>query len=290
MEKKDEIIINVNNPIKTKKKNKKLKPTKKKTKVKKNNKIKNIKEVKNKKKKKRTIKIFLIMILLIAGSILLASSEIFNVKKISVQGLDKLSDKEIISYSNIVIGENIFKINLSKSEYEIEKNPYIKKVEVKRKFPNNIVINIEERKANYMLQLAESYIYIDSQGYILEISKEKKEVPILIGIVTDLSNVQAGDRLEKIDLLKFDIVNKIVETCKNYEIYNVLSKIDISNVSNFILYLESENKNVYLGDATNLNTRMLWLKSILEQMKNKKGIIFLDMDLNIKKPYFREEG
>lgn len=290
MENKDEIIINVNNPIKTKKKNKKLKPTKKKTKVKKNNKIKNIKEVKNKKKKKRTIKIFLIMILLIAGSILLASSEIFNVKKISVQGLDKLSDKEIISYSNIVIGENIFKINLSKSEYEIEKNPYIKKVEVKRKFPNNIVINIEERKANYMLQLAESYIYIDSQGYILEISKEKKEVPILIGIVTDLSNVQAGDRLEKIDLLKFDIVNKIVETCKNYEIYNVLSKIDISNVSNFILYLESENKNVYLGDATNLNTRMLWLKSILEQMKNKKGIIFLDMDLNIKKPYFREEG
>ena len=111
MENKDEIIINVKNPIKTKKKNKKVKAIKKK-----NNKIKNIKEVKNKKKKKITIKIVLILAFLITVCILLASSEIFNIKKVSVQGLDKLSDKEIISYSNIVIGENIFKTNLAKAE------------------------------------------------------------------------------------------------------------------------------------------------------------------------------
>lgn len=290
MENKDEIIIDVNNPIKTKKKNEKIKKTKKKTKVKKDTKIKNIKEIKNKKKKKKNVKIVLIIVLLLTVCILLASSEIFNIKKVSVQGLDKLSDKEIISYSNIIIGENIFKTNLAKSEYEIEKNPYVKTVEVKRKLPNTILISIEERKVNYMIQLAESYIYIDLQGYILEISKEKKEVPILIGIVTDLSNIQPGDRLVKEDLLKFNKINEIVENCKNYEILNYLNKIDISNVSNYILYLESENKTVHLGNADDLNTRMLWLKSIIEQTKEKKGIVFLDMDLNIKKPYFRQEG
>ena len=156
MENKDEIIINVDNPIKTKKKNKKVKKTKKNAKVKKNTKIKNIKEVKKQKKKKRTVKIFLILILFIALCILLATSEIFNIKKVSVQGLDKLTDKEIISYSNIIIGENIFKTNLAKAEYEIEKNPYVKTVEVKRKFPNTILVSIEERKVNYMVQLAET--------------------------------------------------------------------------------------------------------------------------------------
>ena len=285
MENKDEIIINVKNPIKTKKKNKKVKAIKKK-----NNKIKNIKEVKNKKKKKITIKIVLILAFFITACILLASSEIFNIKKVSVQGLDKLSDKEIISYSNIIIGENIFKTNLAKAEYEIEKNPYVKTVEVKRKFPDTIIVNIEERKVKYILQLAESYIYVDSQGYILEISKEKKENPVLLGIVTDLSNVKAGDRLVKEDLLKFDKINEIVETCKNYEIINFLNKIDISDPSNYIIYLETENKTVHLGNGDDLNTRMLWLKSIIEQTKDKKGIIFLDMDLNVKKPYFRQEG
>lgn len=289
MENKDEIIINVNKSVKTNKKSKKPKKKNKKVKVK-DNKIKNINEIKNKKKKKRTVKIFLISISIIVICILLASSEIFNIKKISVKGIDKLSDKEVISYSQITIGENIFKTSLSKAEYEIEKNPYVKKVEVKREFPNTILVNIEERKVNYILQLAESYVYVDAQGYILEISKEKKEVPILIGIVTDLSNIKQGDRLIKEDLLKFDKINEIVEISKNYEIFNYLSKIDISDSSKYILYLEGENKSVYLGNADNLNTRMLWLKSIIEQTKEKKGIIFLDMDLNIKKPYFRQEG
>lgn len=284
MENKDEIIIKVNNPVNRHKKSKK-----KRTKIK-TNKIKNIKEIKNKKKKKTVAKVFLILVIVIVACIILASSEIFNIKKISVEGLDKLTDKEIISYSNIIIGENTFKTNLIKAENKIRENPYIKNVEIKRKFPNTITINIEERKVNYILQLAESYVYVDLQGYILEISKEKKEVPILIGIVTDLSNVKAGSRLDKNDLLKLDTTNKIVETCKSYEILNLVTKIDISDTSNYILGLESENKNVYLGDASDLNTKMLWLKSILEQTKEKKGIIFLDMDLNSKKPYFRQEG
>ena len=286
MENKDEIILNINKPNKSNKKKKK--PIKK---VKnKNNKIKNIKDIKNKKKKRITIRIILILIALISICILLVSSEIFNIKKISVEGLDKLTDKEIISCSNIIIGENIYKTNLKTSENMINKNPYIKNVQVARKFPNIINIKIEERKVNYMLQLAESFVYIDSQGYILEISKESKSVPILLGIVTDLSNIQAGDRLEKDDLLKFDKINSITETCKSYDIYNLLTKIDITDSSNFILYLETEGKNVFLGDASNLNTRMLWLKSIIDKTSGKKGIIYLDMDLNSKKPYFRQEG
>ena len=286
MENKDEIILNINKPNKTNKKKKK--PTKK---VKnKNNKIKNIKDIKNKKKKRITIRIILILIALISICILLISSEIFNIKKISVEGLDKLTDKEVISCSNIIIGENIYKTNLKIAEDMINKNPYIKNVQVVRKIPNIINIKIEERKVNYMLQLAESFVYIDSQGYIWEISKESKSVPILLGIVTDLSNIQAGDRLEKDDLLKFDKINRITETCKSYDIYNLLTKIDITDSSNFILYLEKEGKNVFLGDASNLNTRMLWLKSIIDKTNGKKGIIYLDMDLNSKKPYFRQEG
>ena len=71
-----------------------------------------------------------------------------------------------------------------------------------------------------MLQLAESYIYVDSQGYILEISKEKKENPVLLGIVTDLSNVKAGDRLVKEDLLKFDKINADFRRSKTENIMN----------------------------------------------------------------------
>lgn len=285
MSNKDEIIVEINRPVKNNKK------SNKKNKKKKIKKVSNIKKVKNKQNKLRklVIKIFMILLLLIILAIILASSEIFNVKEISVTGTDKLTQNEIISFSNIKIDDNIFKINFGKTKNLIEENPYVEEVFIKRKFPNKIEIEIKERNVKYMLQLAESYIYIDGQGYILEISKDKKEVPILLGIFTDLSNIESGDRLAKEDLIKLNTVNKIVGTCKNYEIFSLLTKIDITDESNFVLIFETEGKIAYIGDASNLNTRILWTKTILEQNIGIPGKVFVNMDLNLRKPYFRAE-
>lgn len=222
-------------------------------------------------------------------SIILASSEIFNVREISVSGIDNLTENEIISFSNIKIGDNTFKINFGKTKNLIEENPYVEEVSIKRKFPNKIEINVKERNVRYMLQLAESFIYVDGQGYILEISKEKKEVPILLGILTDLSNIETGDRLTKEDLIKLNTVNKIVGTAKNYEIFNLITKINITDETEYILYFESEGKIAYIGNASDLNTRILWIKTILEQNLGTNGKIFVNMDLNAKRPYFRSE-
>lgn len=285
MSNKDEIIVEINRPVRNNKN------SNKKNKKKKIKKVSNIKKAKNKQNKLRklVIKIFIILLLIIILAIILASSEIFNVKEISVTGIDKLTQNEIISFSNIKIEDNIFKINFGKTKNLIEENSYVEEVFIKRKFPNKIEIEIKERNVKYMLQLAESYIYIDGQGYILEISKDKKEVPILLGIFTDLSNIESGDRLAKEDLIKLNTVNKIVGTCKNYEIFSLLTKIDITEDLNFILYFESEGKNAYIGDASDLNTRILWIKTILEDNKGATGKIFVNMDLNTKKPYFRAE-
>ena len=47
-------------------------------------------------------------------------------------------------------------------------------------------------------------------------------------------------------------------------------------------------KTVYLGDGSDLNARMIHLITILEKTKGKKGEIFLNVDLNTQKTYFRE--
>ena len=55
------------------------------------------------------------------------------------------------------------------------------------------------------------------------------------------------------------------------------------------MFLEEEQKTVYLGDCTNLDTRMLFVKTILEKEKNNAGEIFVNMNLNEKNPFFREK-
>ena len=74
----------------------------------------------------------------------------------------------------------------------------------------------------------------------------------------------------------------------NNGIASLITSIDISNENNYKLYLETEKKTAYLGDCTNLETRMLYLVAIINNEKNVAGEAFIDMNLNSENAFFRE--
>jgi hypothetical protein len=77
---------------------------------------------------------------------------------------------------------------------------------------------------------------------------------------------------------------------KENEIDSLISSVDITNDKNYTLYLDSENKTVYLGDCKDINTRILYLKAILEKEKGNSGEIFInaDLDSDSEYVYFKE--
>lgn len=308
----DEIIIGINRPEKNSKnkvsnKNAGKKTNKNSSKNSNNNKkvvkkatSKNVKkEDKNKKSKnkkkndkpksKKGLVVFLI-ILVIAGIIsFLLTSSLFKINEVEIVNNSKVtleSIKEIVNFDNY---RNIFWVNTFAVEKEIEaNNAYIESVKVSRKLPNTVVIDVKERTPKYMLQIADSFVYINNQGYMLEVSTENIGLPIILGFKTDLSNIEVGKRLDVEDLKKMQNIIKIVQTANVNEVGEYITKIDISDERNYCLVLEGLQKNVYLGDCSDLNTKMLYLNGILELYKDTPGDIFLNMDLNSEKAYFRE--
>lgn len=239
-------------------------------------------------KKKRRVKILCGAILFVAALVLLLSSRIFDIKEINVNGISKLTKEEVISISQIPINTNIFALNKLKAKYRLLENSYIEDVYIKREYPSTISINVKEKVPTFMIQFANSYIYLNNQGYMLEVSTEALPLPTLLGIKTDLSNVKPGKRLDVEDLKKFNKLIQIMDISRNFELDTLITRIDITDTSNYTVYIDSEGKTVYLGDAVDLNTKILHLKEILNQNKGKAGEIFLDMDLNEYDSRFRE--
>lgn len=272
------------------KSNKKVSTSNSKTEV---NKSKNNNKISKKEATRRKLlKIIGITILLIFLIILLCSSRLFNIKSIEVSGNTKLSDEKIISLSSLELYTNIFNFKRSNIVKNIKENAYIEDVKVSRKYPSTVNIEVEEREARYMLQFADSYVYINNQGYMLEISNEKLELPILVGFTTDLSNIKAGNRINVDDLKKLNTVIKIYDSAKLNDMNELITKIDISNSKNYSIEMASKGKIVYLGECSNysdLKTRMLYLKSILDKTEGSSGEIFLDIDLNSEKIRFKEK-
>lgn len=292
----DEIIIGINRkePPKKSKKTKKKKKTVKAS-VKKEAKMGKGSTGKKQSKKGNSnntviVKIVLVIIVFVAIIIGLSNVPLFNIKNIEVVGNTKLSEDKIIDLSGISDSVNLFKLDKASVKKVIKENAYVENVEINRKFPNKVIIDIKEREAKYMLQFADSYVYINNQGYMLEISNEKIQVPIIVGFTTDLSNIKPGNRIKVDDLQKMNMVIKIFETAKTSGIGDLITKIDISNSKNYTIGLEGEGKTVYLGDCSDLNTRIIYLKAILDANQGRSGEVFLNVDLNTEKVYFRPSG
>lgn len=245
---------------------------------------------KRKKRIKRAVKWTSLMLLIIGSIVFAMTSPIFNIKEIEVINNDIVSKETIISLSRLTIDQNLFRFLKSDVEKSIKENPYIESVKVHRNLPNKIAIEIEERKRNFSLQFLNGYAYINNQGYILEISEDKQNMPVLQGAETPEENIKPGNRLCNEDLEKLESVIRIITIAKEDELDGKITSIDISNKNEYIIYLDEEQKTVYLGNDNNLNTKMLYVKKIIEDESGKEGTIFVNGDFsNNFRAYFREK-
>lgn len=248
----------------------------------------------HKKKKKNKKLIFKItkwttlLLVLIGGLICFLLSPVFNIKNINVYGNSKISTETIVSLSGISIDENMFKIRKADVINKIKQNAYIETVEITKKMSNTVEIEVKERTTTFLINIGQGYVYINNQGYILEVSSEKLELPIISGYITANADLIPGNRLNNDDLENLEVVLKIRDTAKSNEILNLITEIDISDEDNYKIIFGNDDKVAYLGDGTNLSTKMLYVKAMLEQEQGKPGEIFVNIDLNTEYPFFRE--
>ncbi len=236
--------------------------------------------IKKKKRIKKIIKYTTLLFLIIGGVVFAMVSPIFNISDINVINNEKISTDTIKSLSQLQIGQNIFQFTRGKVEQQIEENPYIKDANIKRKIPNKVEITIEERKQSYNVEFLNGYAYIDNQGYILEVSENKLELPVIQGISTPAEKIIEGNRLEIEDLEKLETVLQITNICENYELNQMISWIDITDKNDYIIYMEQEKKTIYIGDGSNLSNKMLYVTTIIEENKGIEGTIYVNGDIN----------
>lgn len=246
---------------------------------------------KSKKKKinKKILGFFSIIILVSIIVVLSLTAPIFNITKIEINGNQKVSKDTIIALSGIKMGENIFRFNNNMIQ-NVKQNTYIEKVEIQRKMPGTVVISVKERKIKYQINLINSYVYLDKNGYLLENSAERKNVPVIVGFSIKEDEMLNEKRLKDNDLEKLANVAKIIEAAKAINIDNLITEVNVEDKNNTILYLESKSKKINVGDTTNLTNKMLYVQKILENEEGKSGSVFVNGDISAGfKPYFREE-
>lgn len=240
------------------------------------------------KKKKRIrpiviLRIFIFTAILIGIGYLMFTLETFNLENIKVKGNEKYTENDIISKSNLKMGENIFKQLFLDGKNEIGLS-YVAKSSFGYEFPNTIVITVKERYPAYIAQdkNTKKYYMIDNEGYLLEecqLSKRKDEL-LIEGLVFE-ENVEFGKKINEVYIKKIDIYNQIKKLIEKNELKGNITKVNFSN-SLTIIYLDDKLKIIFANDS-NLEYKVSFLKGIIQK---NGGIIEGTIDMSIENPVY----
>ncbi|MBQ7668101.1 MAG: FtsQ-type POTRA domain-containing protein [Clostridia bacterium] len=211
------------------------------------------------------------IILLVTFILILLFSPIFNITNIKVEGNKKVDENIIKSEADVNIGQNILRLNKVQMKNNILSVPYVDEAKILRVWPNTILINISEKEPIAKLKLLGSNIFIDEDGYVLEVltDDEDYEVPLLENI--EVSSIIPNRELDADNPELYKKYLEILKNLKNNDMLENITKIKFTDT--FILYTVNGDK-INMGDTSDINYKVLRLKSILE---NNTGNLYIDI-------------
>lgn len=210
----------------------------------------------------------------------------FNIKNIKIIGNTKYNqeiiDKEVITIYN----ENIFKINKKRLKKSLNKYSYIYDINLDRKLPSSLIINILERNKCYIAYNKETseYIRLDKHGIILEAidlnEKEDYEV-VLFGINFD-NEIIISTCIEELEIFKLKMYEDVSSKFREKGITTSITSAEFTEDK--VIITLGYNISIVIKADENLEYNIEFLKNILKEIEGKSGKI----DMTRENPTFSE--
>ena len=233
-------------------------------------------------------KLLLITILLIILLIILCYTPILQIRKINCIGNKTISYEDIISASNIKLGDNMIRTSKSDAIDNIDNIPYIKSVEIEKDFPSTILIKITECEINSYIEINKKYIYLDDEGKVLEISDKKPEQNVPLLKSGKIKTYKVNEVIVFENSNQISSYKTLITHLKKSIFADNLTNIDISNTNNLNFTVNNEF-TVKLGNSEELEYKIFNLATEVYNSpeSTKKGTF--DVSAANGKGYLKQE-
>jgi len=201
-------------------------------------------------RKTKIILVLLIFVVIIGVVVIYANRWRTNVvyDKITVKGNFTLTREEILQAANIKQDStiNIEELNLVFIQDRISKHPEVKKVSVSKNPPNELVIDVIEKRPLAIVNVGNQLNLVDEECELFPFKNFEMlfDLPVITGI-RQVSNQQIDDKayMNDLRLAVFITMNAFK---KSKFLYNQISEINISDTSKIIVFTNDKSVPVYL--------------------------------------------
>lgn len=211
---------------------------------------------------------------------LLLASDLFRIDQVSVQGGSHLSEQQVVALSDIKVGVNTFSLDPALIGRKIAENPWVREARIRRIFPRQVDIRIEERKPVAIINLGLLY-YLDSHGEVFKVldATDKFDYPVITGF--DYQKIQQRDRQYAIDLKKIVVLLNDLQQRQQFNLDQV-SEVHREAGGGFALFTLNDGVKVRLG-RDNFMKKIDRLERIYAKLQPKLKILdYIDLNVDEK--------
>ena len=203
--------------------------------------------------KKRSIIAFILLILLttITSKQKIIISK-FNIKEIKIENNLLLQSEDIIKSLKPIYDKNLINLNYRLIEEELLKNTFVESFNIKKKYPNTLIIKIVEKKPIAILHNKKKKFYISNKGNLINFADIKiyNDLPTVFGngerfysLYQDLQNIRFP--LEKIKSFYFFESGRWDLVMHDDKVIKLPTSNYLSSLKNFMLSKTNSNFDNY---------------------------------------------
>lgn len=225
--------------------------------------------MKKKRHFKRSILLLAALLVIIGGAL-----AVWNMKltEITVIGSSYYSDDELIA--RVFPEAKYFRTVYSmwNTRFGEEQDiPFVKSYDLTITGPHSAQIVVYEKNIIGYIPYMGTYLYFDTEGYIVETSTEKVEGLLFIDGI-NFNYFVLNNQLPVADSRIFSETLMLGKIIRQEELD--VERVYFDKELNITLYMDTIN--VYLGQGTGLESKLHTLKDILPQLSGQYGTLYLD--------------
>lgn|GEM_PF-1114546 len=241
--------------------------------------------------KSKAFLLFTGVILIFSGAYIYAChSPGFKVTEIKIRGNNKITTDEIRGKAESCLGKNIFSLNSERIEEKLKEDVRIKDVQVERRLPRCILIELEEKMPVLWISLPANFsdpgncgfygLSMDQEIIPLDQKDLSHDLPIVSGIEVEGIDGKLNQPLEPYRRWSNFKAEKALEFYKTITSIDpssveLLAEINLEDISNMILYLLPGIK-VMMGQG-DIEKKWRRVRTILAGEERIEELVCLDL-------------
>jgi cell division protein FtsQ len=143
----------------------------------------------------------------------MTTSPRFSIKSVVVEGNQRLTPQDVARRGEIVVGENVFSLDLEGARRAIQEDPWVKSASVTRKLPGSVMVTVVEHEPVALVAIDDKLFLASREGDVFKeaLPDDPLDLPVITGIdVKEVQSDRAG--VQKSVLRALDVVEDLQKT------------------------------------------------------------------------------